>query len=88
VFDIVEKSSKFLLEIITLVSAANKKDSDKVFSVGGRLLIFLAKEKALKLTPGELHVLLFNILRNIFQIILFQLFLFVTDDLNQLATIP
>jgi hypothetical protein len=35
-FDIVEKSSKFLLEIITLVSPANKIDSDKVFVVGGK----------------------------------------------------
>jgi hypothetical protein len=35
VFDIVEKSSKFLLEMITLVSSANKMGSDKAF-VGGR----------------------------------------------------
>jgi hypothetical protein len=35
VFDIVEKPSKFLLEIITLVSTANKMASDKVFIVGG-----------------------------------------------------
>jgi hypothetical protein len=34
VFDIVEKSSKFLLEIIAQVSSANKMGSDKVFIVG------------------------------------------------------
>jgi hypothetical protein len=35
-FDIAEKSSKFLLEIITLVSSANKLGPDKVFIDGGR----------------------------------------------------
>jgi hypothetical protein len=35
VFDIVEKSSKFLLEIMKLLSSANEMGSDKVFIVGG-----------------------------------------------------
>jgi hypothetical protein len=34
VFDSMEKSSKFLLESITLVSSANQMGSDKVFVVG------------------------------------------------------
>jgi putative NADH-flavin reductase len=42
VFDIAEKSSKFLLEIITLVPSVNKMGSDKVFIVGGRSSIYLS----------------------------------------------
>jgi hypothetical protein len=34
-FDSIQKSSKFLLEIMTLVSSANIMDIDEVFSVGG-----------------------------------------------------
>jgi hypothetical protein len=81
VFDIVEKSSKCLLEIITLVSLENEIHSDKVFIAGGRLFIYiLRKAKDLKLTPGELHVSLFPILRKISQMILFKLFVFYLPD--------
>jgi hypothetical protein len=59
-----EKSSKFLLEIITLVSSASKMGSDKVLTVGDRLF-YIMNAKALKMTPGELHNLLFPILRKI-----------------------
>jgi hypothetical protein len=38
-FDIMQKSSKFLLEIVTLVSSANIMGTDEVFSVGGRSCI-------------------------------------------------
>jgi hypothetical protein len=73
VFDIVEKLSNFLLEIITVVSSANKMVSDKAFIFGGRSFIYIylyyEQKKALKLTPGELHVLLFPILRKISQMI-------------------
>jgi len=43
VFDIVEKSSKFLLEIIILVSSVNKMGSDKVLIVRGRSFICIMK---------------------------------------------
>jgi hypothetical protein len=45
VFDIAEKSSKFLLEIITLVSSANKIGSDKVFIVGDRSCVYSMNSK-------------------------------------------
>jgi hypothetical protein len=38
-FDIVQKSSKFLLEIMTLVSSENNIGSDKEFILSGRSLI-------------------------------------------------
>jgi hypothetical protein len=41
VFDIVEKSLKLLLEIITLVSTLNKMESDKVFIVRGKSFIYM-----------------------------------------------
>jgi hypothetical protein len=72
----VDRSSKFLLEIITLLSSANKMGSNKVFIVGGRSFIYVKKSKALKLTLGELYILLFSILRKISVIILFQFFVF------------
>jgi hypothetical protein len=43
--DTVEKSSTFLLEIITLVSSVNKMDSDEVFIVGDRSFIYIMKSK-------------------------------------------
>jgi hypothetical protein len=43
-FDIAEKS-KFLLEIIILVSSVNKMGSDKVLNVGGRSFIYIMKSK-------------------------------------------
>jgi hypothetical protein len=79
VFDIVENLSKFLLEIITLMSSMNKMGSDQVFLVGSRLFIYNMKCKGPKInpwgTPG--YVLLFPILRKIPQMILFFCFLFV-----------
>jgi hypothetical protein len=51
VFDIVEKSSKFLLEIITLVSSENTVGSDKLFIVGGRSFIYIKKSKGPKFDP-------------------------------------
>jgi hypothetical protein len=50
-FDMVEKSSNFLLEIITLVSSVNKMGSDKVFIVGGRSFIYIKKSKGPKINP-------------------------------------
>jgi hypothetical protein len=41
VFELVEKSSKFLLEIIALVSSVNKMGSEKVFIVGGRSFTYI-----------------------------------------------
>jgi hypothetical protein len=53
-------------------------------------LYILRKVKALELTPGGLHVLLLPILRKISPKILIQcfFFIFVRQDLNQLATVP
>jgi hypothetical protein len=64
VFDIVEKSSKFVLEIT--VSSANKMGS-----VGGRSFTYITKNKGPKIDLEELHVLLFPILRKISVMILF-----------------
>jgi hypothetical protein len=77
VFDIMEKSSKLLLEIITLVSSTNKMGSDKVFLVGARSFIYIKKSKGPKTDPLELHILLFPIVRKTFQMVLFFCFLFV-----------
>jgi hypothetical protein len=38
-FDIIQKSSKFLLQIMTLVSSANNIGSDKEYILSGRSLI-------------------------------------------------
>jgi hypothetical protein len=43
-FDVAYKSSKLLLEMMTLVSSANVMDSDKVFIVG-RKVIYAYYEK-------------------------------------------
>jgi hypothetical protein len=58
-FAVAQKSSNFLLEIITLVSSANIKGSDEIFIVGGRSLYILWKAKVPGLILGELHALLF-----------------------------
>jgi hypothetical protein len=66
VFNIVEKSSKFFLETIPLVTSATKMGSVKVVIFEGRSVLYiLRKAKALKLTPGELHNLLLPILRKV-----------------------
>jgi hypothetical protein len=44
--------------------------------VASRSFIYIINAKALKFIPGELHVLLFLILRKISQMILFQFFCF------------
>jgi hypothetical protein len=50
-FDVAQKSSKFLLEIMTLVSSANIMGSVKififfiVFIVGGRSFMYIIKSK-------------------------------------------
>jgi hypothetical protein len=51
VFHIVEKSSTFLLEIITLVSSLNKMGSDKTFIIGGWSCIYIMKSKGPKIDP-------------------------------------
>jgi hypothetical protein len=51
VSDIVEESSKFLLEIITLVSSATEMGPDKLLIVGGRSLIYIMKSNRPKLDP-------------------------------------
>jgi hypothetical protein len=51
VFDTVEKSSTFLLEVITLASSANKMGSDKVFIVEGRPFIYINESKFPKIDP-------------------------------------
>jgi hypothetical protein len=50
----VEKSSKFLPEIIILVSSANEMGSVKVFIVGGRSFIYIMKSKGPKFNPWEI----------------------------------
>jgi hypothetical protein len=47
----VEKSSKYLLEIITLVSSVNKMGSDKVFIVEGGSFIYIMKSSGPKIDP-------------------------------------
>jgi hypothetical protein len=44
-FDILQKSSNFLAEIMTLVSSANIMGFAKVFFVGGRSLMYITKSK-------------------------------------------
>jgi hypothetical protein len=63
-----------------LVSSANIMGADEAFNVGGRSFIQIMKTKALKLTPGELHGLLFHSLRRYFGLslmVLFQSFVFI-----------
>jgi hypothetical protein len=66
VFDVIQKSSNFLLEIITLVSSSNIMGSDKVFIVGGRLFIYIMKSKGPRVDLEEIHVSLFPRLRKNF----------------------
>jgi hypothetical protein len=44
-FDNIQKSSKFLLDIMILVSSANIIGAARVFIVGGRLFIKIMKRK-------------------------------------------
>jgi hypothetical protein len=50
-FDNVQKSSKFLLGNITLVSSANIMGSDKVYTVGLRSFIYIMKSKGPRIDP-------------------------------------
>jgi hypothetical protein len=50
VFDILQKLSKFLLEIMTLVSA-NIIGFSKVFIVGGRSFVCIMKSKSPRIDP-------------------------------------
>jgi hypothetical protein len=44
-FDIVQKSPKFMLEIMTLMSSTNIVSSDKKFVLMGRSLIYILNNK-------------------------------------------
>jgi hypothetical protein len=50
-FDVAQKSSKFLLEIMTLMSSANIMGSVKVFIVGGRSFMYIMKNKGPRIGP-------------------------------------
>jgi hypothetical protein len=50
-FDIAQNSSKFLLDIMTLVSSAKMMGSDEIFIVGGRSFIYIMKSKVLRMDP-------------------------------------
>jgi hypothetical protein len=50
-FDILQKSSNFLLEIMTLVSSANIIGFSKVFIVGGRSFMCIMKSKSPRIDP-------------------------------------
>jgi hypothetical protein len=51
VFEIVQKSSKFLLEIKTLVSSVNIMGFDKLFIVGVRSFMYIIKSKGPRIDP-------------------------------------
>jgi hypothetical protein len=75
VFDIVEESSKFLLEIITLVSSVNKMGSDKVFIAGG-----IQKSKGPKTDPWGTPCFTVPHLEENFSSNLLQFFVFYLSD--------
>jgi hypothetical protein len=49
--DFAQKSPKFLLEIMTLVSSENIMGSVKVFIVGGRASMYIMKSKGPRIDP-------------------------------------
>jgi hypothetical protein len=51
--DIRQKSSHFLVEIMTLVSSANIMGFYKVFIVGGRSFMYIMKSKGTRTDPLE-----------------------------------
>jgi len=81
VFDIAEKLSKFLLEMITLVSSVNKMGSEKVFiGVGRSLYIYKIKSKGPKLDSwGTPRFTVPHFAEN-FSKILFQFFMFYLSE--------
>jgi hypothetical protein len=50
-YDTIQKSYKFLPEIITLVLSANIMGTDRVFYVGGRSSVLIRKSKGPKIDP-------------------------------------
>jgi hypothetical protein len=50
-FDIIQKSSKSLLEIMTLMSSTNNIGSDKEFILRGRSLIQIMNNKGPRIDP-------------------------------------
>ena len=50
-FDTEQKSLKFLLEIMTLVSSANNTGSDKEFNLSGRSFIYFMNNKGSRIDP-------------------------------------
>jgi hypothetical protein len=50
-YDVAQKSSKFVLEIMTLVSSVNIMGSVKVFFVGGRSFMHIVKSKGPRIDP-------------------------------------
>jgi hypothetical protein len=53
-FDNIQKSSKFLLEIMTLMSSAIIIGAARVFVVGRRSFIWIMKSKGPKIDPCEI----------------------------------
>jgi hypothetical protein len=80
VFDIVEKSSKFLLEVITLVSSMNKMGSDKVVIVGCGSFTYIKKSKGPKIDPWGTPWFTIPHLKKISIMILFQFLVFCLSD--------
>jgi hypothetical protein len=87
VFDTVEKSSKFLPEIITLVSSANKVGSDKVFIGGGRSFMYIKKSKGPKIDSLGTKCFTVPHFEENFPDFFSSLFS-VCQGLNQLAVVP
>jgi len=55
-FDTEQKSSKFLFEIVTLVSSANNTGHNVELFLRGRSFMYIMKNRALELILGELYV--------------------------------
>jgi len=55
-FDTEQKSSKFLLEIMTLVSSANNIDFDTGFILRGRSFICIMNNRVPRIDPWGIHV--------------------------------
>jgi hypothetical protein len=82
-FDFAQKSSKFLLEIMTLVSSANIMDSVKVFVVGGWPFMYIMKMKDPRIDPWRTPCFIVPSLRkncDCFQVILLRPFVFYLLD--------
>jgi hypothetical protein len=73
----IEESSKFLLEIITLVSSANKMSPGNVFIVGGRSFMYIMKSRGPKIDPWGTPHFAENFFLTILFYFLFFIFFFV-----------